>query len=65
MVMWIYDEPENESFSSKIESVQYNASLAITGAMRGTFQEKLYQVLGLESLKEKMVKAYVLLLQTN
>ena len=30
----IYDQPENESFSSKIESVQYNASLAITGAMK-------------------------------
>ena len=37
----IYDQPENESFSSEIESVQYNASLAITGAIKGTFQEKL------------------------
>ena len=27
----IYDQPENESFSSKIESVQYNSSLAIKG----------------------------------
>ena len=35
----IYDQPENESFSSKIESVQYNASLAMTGAIRGTSQE--------------------------
>ena len=25
----IYDQPENELFSSKIETVQYNASLAI------------------------------------
>ena len=39
--------------SSKIESVQYNASLAITGAIRGTSQEKLYQELGLESLKRR------------
>ena len=32
----IYDQPENESFSSKIESVQNNASLAITGVIRRT-----------------------------
>ena len=38
----IYDQPENESFSTKIELVQYNASLATTGAIRGTSQEKLY-----------------------
>ena len=30
----ICDQPENESFSSKIESVQYNVSLAITGAKK-------------------------------
>ena len=49
----IYDQPENESFSSKIESVQYNASFAKTGAIRGTSQEKLYQELGLESLRSR------------
>ena len=49
----IYDQPENESFSSKIESVQYNVSLAITGTIRGTSQEKLYQELGLESLRSR------------
>ena len=49
----IYDQPENESFSSKIESVQYNVSLAITGVIRGTSQEKLYQELGLESLRSR------------
>ena len=38
----IYDQPENESFSSKIETVQYNVLLVITGAVRGTFQEKPY-----------------------
>ena len=46
----IYDQPENESFSSKIESLQYNAYLPITGAIRGTSQEKRYQELGLETL---------------
>ena len=33
--------------------VQYNAVLAITGAIRGTSKEKLYQELGLESLRNR------------
>ena len=36
----IYDQPNNSSLSDKIESVQYNAVLAITGAIRGTSKEK-------------------------
>ena len=32
-----------------MESIQYNAALAITGAIRGSSREKLYQELGLES----------------
>ena len=32
--------------------MQYNAALAITGARRGSSKEKLYQELGLESLKQ-------------
>ena len=28
-----------------MESIQYNAALAITGAIRGTSREKLYQEL--------------------
>ena len=47
----IYDQPNNKSFCSKIEQIQYNAALAITGAIRGTSQTKLYNKLGLESLK--------------
>ena len=47
----IYDQPNNESFCNKIERVQYNAALAITGAIRGTSKTKLYHELGLESLK--------------
>ena len=35
----------------KIESVHYNAYVAITGAIRGTSEEKLYDELGLESLQ--------------
>ena len=40
----------NSSFRQKIESVQYNACLTVTGAIRGTSKEKLYYELGLESL---------------
>ena len=47
----LYDQAYNMSFHHKLESVQYNACLAITGAIRGTSKEKLYQELGLESLQ--------------
>ena len=33
--------------------MQYNAALATTGAIRGSSREKLYQKLGLESLKQR------------
>ena len=46
----IYDEAFNNSFHQKIESLQYDAALAITDALRGTSREKNYQELGLESL---------------
>ena len=49
----IYDRAFNKSFQNKLESVQYNAALAITGAIRGSSREKLYQELGLESLKSR------------
>ena len=47
----IYDQPNNESFCNKIERVQYNAAIAITGAIRGRSQTKLYNKYGLELLK--------------
>ena len=49
----IYDQPPNESFCEKLESVQYKAALAITGATQGTSHEKIYKELGLESLKNR------------
>ena len=45
----IYEKACNSSFHQKIESIQYIACLAITGAIRGTSKEKLYNELGLES----------------
>ena len=48
----VYDQPTNESFSGKLEEIQYNAALAITGAIKkSTSREKRYKELGLESLK--------------
>ena len=49
----IYDQTFNESFHQRIESIQYNAAIAMTGAIRGTSSEKLYQELGLESLRSR------------
>ena len=41
------------SFHRKLESIRYNAALAITSAIRGTSKEKLYQELGFESLQQR------------
>ena len=47
----IYDEAYNETFYQKLESIQYNACLALPGAIRWLSREKLYHELGLESLQ--------------
>ena len=47
----IYDQPNNESSNHKTEKIQYNAALSITGAIKGTSQNKLYSKLVFESLK--------------
>ena len=49
----IYDKPHNEKFIDTIESIQYNAALTITGAIKGTSKEKLFNELGLEYLKDR------------
>ena len=43
----------SEIFHDKLESLQYKATLAITGATRGSSTEKNYEELGLESLKAR------------
>ena len=43
----------NENFMNKIEAVQYNSALVITGCVRGSSREKLYLELGLEPLYER------------
>ena len=49
----IYDQAYNVSFHQKLESIQYNSALAITGAIRGTSTEKRYNELGLETLEKR------------
>ena len=46
----IYDQPNKESLNQKTERIPYNAALAITGTYT-TYQSRLYNELGLESLK--------------
>ena len=38
----IYDKPNNKSFKDYSEKVQYNSTLAITCAIRGTSRERIY-----------------------
>ena len=45
----IYGKPFNESFKTKIEIIQYRTALVITGAIKGTSRDCLYQEIGLES----------------
>ena len=46
----MYDKPGNVNFESTLKRVQYNACLAITGAIRETNMENIYAELSLESL---------------
>ena len=47
----LYDQRNNATFRQKIDSFQYKAALAITGAIQGTSQETFLEELGLETLK--------------
>ena len=38
----LYDQVYHASFHQKLEKIQYNACIAITGATRGTSKEKIY-----------------------
>ena len=49
----IYVQTFNMLFQQKLETIHYNAALAITGAIRGFSREKLYQELGSETLQQR------------
>ena len=59
----VCDRVFNESFHKNLESIQNNATIAITGAIRCTSSEKLFQEFGLESLKSRLVKKIMFILQ--
>ena len=44
---------QNSSLMSKLESTQYAAALAVSGAWRGTDTDKLFEELGWESLAHR------------
>ena len=46
----LFDKAYNNSFHEKLVSVQYNACVALTGAIRGSSKVKIYQELGFKSL---------------
>ena len=58
----LYDKAFHESFHQKKKSIQYNACLAITGAIRGSSRKKMYQELSLESLQHRRWYRKLLLL---
>ena len=45
----VYDQAFKAPFHQKLELIEYNACLAITGLIRGTSKKKLYEELGLKS----------------
>ena len=47
----LYDQAYNLSFHQKLDSIQYNACLAITDVEGGTSNEKICHELGLEPLQ--------------
>ena len=62
----IYDNSVNESLINKLEKLQYQACLAITGAIQGTSRKSIYKEHGFESLQirwwyRKMIFFYKIL----
>lgn len=43
----------NASFSDKIQSIQHNLKLAITSTIKSALKEKMYQELGLQTLRNR------------
>ena len=55
----IYDQPNNESFCTKIEHIQHNAAFAISGAIKATFTLSCIKFIKFQ----KMVQASALSLE--
>ena len=60
----VYDWVFHKSFHKKLESIQYNAAIAITGALKGTFSENFFSRIRIRILKiETLVKKIMFVLQ--
>ena len=59
----IYDKTFTEPFKDKLEMVQYNAALVLTGAFKVTSRDRIYRELGLKSLAERRWSRKIFLFQ--
>ena len=48
-----HDPAMQSNFTQALEQTQYSAALAVTGALRGTSRQRLYNELGWESLHDR------------
>ena len=51
----VFQSDSSSSISKKIESIQYEAAKTVLGAWKGTSREKLYDILGWESLLNRRI----------
>ena len=49
----VFDQAFDNSINQRLEPVQYNAALKITGVIRGISKEKIYQELGFDLLQSR------------
>ena len=49
----VYDRASNKPFHQSLKFLQFSTAFSITKTVKGTSSEKLFQKLGLESLKSK------------
>ena len=55
----VYNRASNKPFHQSLESLQYTPAIAITGAIRRTLSEKLFQELRLETLKSRRCARFI------
>ena len=55
----IFDQAYYKSFHHRLKSTQYNAALAITGAIRRTSNQKLYKLVSSLSIAEDAFENYL------
>ena len=51
----VFNQSTNSPLLKQVENIQYRAAKIVTGAWQGSSQEKLYQILGWESLHNRRI----------